>query len=240
MKILSIILTIFFGLAVNINAATLTVTKIADTNDGVCNADCSLREAIAVASAGDFVVFSSLFDSAQTIELFLTELNVNKNVTIRGKGANLLTIKGDAPNGQRVFNIPAGFIVTLSGMTIRDGSTNFAFGGGISNSGNLTVSACHITANSAAQGGGISNAGTINIINSTISNNTAVDASAGGGIENFGTLTMTNSTISGNTANGGNFCAGGISNNFGSPALITNSTITGNSANVGVSSAGGV
>lgn len=239
-KFLSIILAFFFGLAVNISAATHTVTKIVDTNDGVCNADCSLREAISAAGSGDLIVFSSLFDSAQTIELFLDELNVNKNVTIRGKGANLLTIKGDAPNGQRVFNIPATFTVTLSGMTIREGSKNFGFGGGISNSGNLTVSACHITANSAGHGGGISNGGTINIVNSTISNNIAVDTSAGGGIDNFGTLTMTNSTVSGNTANAGNFCAGGILNDFNSPALITNSTITGNSATVGVSSAGGV
>ena len=32
-------------------AATFTVTKIADTNDGVCGADCSLREAIGAANA---------------------------------------------------------------------------------------------------------------------------------------------------------------------------------------------
>src|SRR5262245_17974033 len=31
--------------------ATFTVTKIADTNDGTCNADCSLREAINAANA---------------------------------------------------------------------------------------------------------------------------------------------------------------------------------------------
>src|SRR5512143_2212057 len=32
-------------------AATFTVTKTADTNDGVCDADCSLREAISAANA---------------------------------------------------------------------------------------------------------------------------------------------------------------------------------------------
>ncbi|MDQ6787766.1 MAG: CSLREA domain-containing protein, partial [Acidobacteriota bacterium] len=36
-------------------AATLTVTKTADTNDGVCNSDCSLREAIAVAASNDTI-----------------------------------------------------------------------------------------------------------------------------------------------------------------------------------------
>lgn len=33
------------------NASVLTVTKTADTNDGVCNSDCSLREAIVAANA---------------------------------------------------------------------------------------------------------------------------------------------------------------------------------------------
>ena len=32
-------------------AATFMVTKTADTNDGACNADCSLREAITAANA---------------------------------------------------------------------------------------------------------------------------------------------------------------------------------------------
>jgi CSLREA domain-containing protein len=32
-------------------ALTLTVTKTADTNDGACDADCSLREAIVAANA---------------------------------------------------------------------------------------------------------------------------------------------------------------------------------------------
>ena len=32
-------------------AATFTVTKLADTNDGTCDADCSLRESIIAANA---------------------------------------------------------------------------------------------------------------------------------------------------------------------------------------------
>lgn len=54
-------------------AATLTVTKTADTNDGSCTADdCSLREAVTAAAAGDTIVFASpLFDSPQTITLLL-------------------------------------------------------------------------------------------------------------------------------------------------------------------------
>ena len=38
-------------LPIQVQAATFTVTKTADTNDGSCNADCSLREAIVAANA---------------------------------------------------------------------------------------------------------------------------------------------------------------------------------------------
>ncbi len=44
-----------------LHAATFTVTKTADTNDGVCNADCSLREAIGAANANgvpDLIAFN--------------------------------------------------------------------------------------------------------------------------------------------------------------------------------------
>ena len=40
-------------------AATLTVTKIADTNDNVCDTDCSLREAIFAAASGDTIEFAA-------------------------------------------------------------------------------------------------------------------------------------------------------------------------------------
>lgn len=49
---------VFFALALEADAATRSVTKFADTNDGVCDADCSLREAIAVAGAGDTITFA--------------------------------------------------------------------------------------------------------------------------------------------------------------------------------------
>lgn len=54
MKILfsKILFVVLVGFALNANAATYTVTKTADTNDGSCSAtDCSLREAIVAANA---------------------------------------------------------------------------------------------------------------------------------------------------------------------------------------------
>ena len=49
-------------LTASAEAATFTVTKTADTNDGVCDTDCSLREAIAVANgtaANDIIEFNA-------------------------------------------------------------------------------------------------------------------------------------------------------------------------------------
>ena len=65
------------------NASTLTVTKTADTNDDACDADCSLREAIAAANAAatdDVIEFDGIvFGTAQTITLSGTQLVINNN-----------------------------------------------------------------------------------------------------------------------------------------------------------------
>ena len=60
-------------------AATLSVSKTADTSDGTCDADCSLREAITAAIAGDTITFAI----AGTITLGGTQLTINKDLTIR-------------------------------------------------------------------------------------------------------------------------------------------------------------
>ena len=61
-----------------------TVTKLTDTNDGFCNADCSLREAIATAIPGDIIVFNAAL-SGQAIHIAST-LSLSKNLTIDGSG----------------------------------------------------------------------------------------------------------------------------------------------------------
>jgi CSLREA domain-containing protein len=52
---------LFLAVATSAKATTYTVTKTADTNDGTCNADCSLREAVAAAngnSGNDTIEFA--------------------------------------------------------------------------------------------------------------------------------------------------------------------------------------
>lgn len=246
--------TIFFGfglilclltcgaLETNVRAATLTVTKTADTNDGVCNADCSLREAIAVSASGDTIDFSTLFDTPQIININ-GQLVISKTLTVTGKGANLLTVRNAAASStSRVFNLSAGTI-NLSGMTITGGNVNGSSGGGITSgsSANTTLTNVHVTGNTADFVGGILvSSGTLNVVNSTVSNNTSNNGgSAGGGIDSSGTLNVTNSTISGNRAPITNNNAGGILVLSGN-TTITNSTITDNEAAGGAMSASGV
>ena len=54
--------------------------------------------------------------------------------------------------------------------------------------------------NGVADGGGIYNTGTLTVQNSTLSGNTTGGNGSGGGIYNTGTLTVQNSTLSGNTS----------------------------------------
>lgn len=215
-------------------AATVTVTNAAGAGAG------SLRQAVINAASGDTIVFAApLFDTPQTIE-FISSIIIEKNLTIMGRAANLLTIRVRAADSPVFFinSFENCCAVTLSGMTITGGhttSTSDGVGGGIQNFGStLTLRSVHVAGNTAGTAGGIfNNFGTLNIINSTISNNIANrPGDAGGGIDNrSGTLTITNSTISGNIAAEGVFCGGGIlSSGNDSSVTITNSTITNNIA----------
>src|SRR5262245_10633906 len=55
---------LMFAFALPANATTFTVTKSADTSDGQCNADCSLREAIIASnsngSGADIINFANI------------------------------------------------------------------------------------------------------------------------------------------------------------------------------------
>jgi MBG domain len=212
------------------HAATITVTNNDDSGSG------SLRDAIAAANPGDTIVFDSSLNG-QTITLTSGELYVDKNLTIQGPGANLLTVSGN--NASRVFEIAGGVTATISGLTITNGYVNlrpgFAQGGGIYNAGGLTVTNSTVLSNSVSgfsgAGGGIFNTGMLNIINSTLSGNSNdADHPQGGGVYNVGTVTVINSTFSGNSVSEGlaRPSGGGIFN-VGTVTVI-NSTFWGNSA----------
>jgi hypothetical protein len=197
-----------------------TVTNLNDAGPG------SLRDAIASTPPGGTVDFDAAL--AGTIDLTTGDLAITNDLTITGPGADALTVSGN--HASRVFDIAAGFTVDISGLTVGDGATN-ADGGGILNSGILTVTNCTVSGNSAADGGGIDNHfGTLMVTNTTLSSNSA--QYWGGGIYNVqGTVTVADSTLTGNSANSD---GGGILNDSpGGMLTVTSSTLSDNSANFG-------
>ena len=196
------------------------VTKLDDTNDGTCDADCSLREAIDDAASGDEIRFGV----TGTITLTAT-LQISKNLTITGPGAASLTVSG--ADAYRVFNV-GNVTASLSGLTIADGSTATGSGGGISKgAGTLTLTDCVVSGNQATgSGGGIHNGtGTLTITDCVVSGNQA--PGAGGIVSYGGVVSITESEISGNAATTGN---GGGMYAYGTTLTLDRSTISGNTA----------
>lgn len=238
-----------FCLAQTAVAATYTVTKTADTNDGACDADCSLREAIAAANASaenDMISFSiNVFSTPQTIVLTGNDLIITNNgsLTIIGRGANFLTISGN--NASRVFTNNTGATTAISFLRVTGGNgvsnVQSGEGGGIHNEGgNLTLTGLVIAGNSAGRnGGGVGNKGTLTLRETTISDNTAVGSGDvatgnGGGMANLsgGTVNIINSTFSRNITGSSAFNDGGGLYNSGI-ANIANSTFSDNNAKRG-------
>ena len=229
------------------------VNTTADSDDGVCEAEsCSLREAIAVAGSGGAMI------PAGTYTLTLGQLTIDGSTSLIGAGVDSTIIQAATEPGvatHRVLNIERGE-VNINDLTIRYGHEASEDGGGIINSGTLTLTNVSVIDNTVGglfAGGGINNNGRLTLINSTVGGNTAnTDA----GITNSGTLELFESTITGNSAVGrgggvGNFAsmvveASVISGNsagsdgggiyYGassSAAIIINSTISGNTASAG-------
>ncbi len=227
----------------------LLVTTLVDELD-FTNSAVSLREAIALANDQvdhDNIRFApSLFSSsAAKLLLRLGELTVTTPLTIIGPGADRLTIDADngidqfpgSQDGFRLFNIDDGddtqqIDVLFAGLTLSGGdvaaSDQFGRGGAIRNAENLTLDAIVVADNFALDGGGISNPspGNLNVVNSTISGNRAVNTDDGGGLGGgiFSTagavVNIANSTLSRNRAAIG----GGAIHSTGQLSL-TNSTL---------------
>lgn len=86
-----ILATLFFFLPDALGATRL-VTKTADTNDDICDGDCSLREAIAVAQPGDLIQF---VDGGIGIQQLESKILINKNnITIDGGRDHTVILRG--------------------------------------------------------------------------------------------------------------------------------------------------
>ncbi|MEY2495664.1 MAG: hypothetical protein QOJ45_2156 [Verrucomicrobiota bacterium] len=235
-------------------ASTLVVSCYTDpvVTNNANSGPGSLRQAIADACVGGTIIF----DDSQVVSpitLTTAELLINKNLTITGPGANVLTVMRSAAGGTpnfRIFEIAVNTNVAISGLTISNGAAlgngNAGQGGGILNSGTLAVDGLVVSGNQAGDttnpglGAGLASvSGTLTVTNSTISGN--IVTGNGGGIGNIATTKIINSTISNNRAT---FFGGGVMNgNPGSTLSVTNSTITNNrcdSNNAGFNTGGGI
>jgi hypothetical protein len=220
----------------DLRAANITVTTTDDSRAG------SLREALANVADGDTIDFAV----TGTILLTSGELLVTNSVDIAGPGATDVAVNGSGAS--RVFRIGPGIVVAISGLTITNGATSGAFpgdrGGGILvERSSLTVSNCAVSGNSASQDGGglynnaFSGTATLQIVNSTVSGNSALNGN-GGGIASNGELGsamlwIANSTIVDNSA--GNLGGGVLNQGDSGRAIlqIDSTSLTGNTAQGG-------
>ncbi|HEV7645178.1 MAG TPA: choice-of-anchor Q domain-containing protein [Pyrinomonadaceae bacterium] len=238
----SLFLSVFF--AGGVWGAVFTVTKTADTNDGVCDADCSLREAVEGATgliADNMILFSpGLNGSTITVAAPPLRLFGSKSIRIEGPGADLLTISG---GNTTIIFLVAGkepFDLRFAGMTLTAGRGGSPELGGAAidaiSSANIEIDRMYFTGNvvpSPGFGGAVflGGGGNHRVSNSTFSANTSASCGALAVLGSPDTV-IVNSTFSGNTAtvgDGGAICLSVA----GSAATLRNLTITGNNARNG-------
>ena len=193
--------------------SVITVTTLADS----AGSGTTLRQAIDYVNnidpqGGVTITFAAGLQG--TLDLTQGSLPlITGDLAIVGPGANLLTI--DAQGNSRILSIASGADVTISGLTLADGSA--AQGGGILNSGGtLTMSDCTVSGNTAGGGspgigGGIFNgyaggyfsgiiSGTLTLVGCTLSGNSAIGSGGALWNDSFCNLTMIDCTVSGNGA----------------------------------------
>jgi hypothetical protein len=208
---------------------SLTVTRAAGNS-----AIGSLGYAIAAANAnpGSTIIFGPGVTGTMSLTAALPA--ITSAVTINGPGAANLAIDGASLYRVLTIDAPLGTVVTISGLTIQDGSdqADGLGGAGIEvESGTLDLTNCTVTGNATTgfqgHGGGIESYDTINLTGCNVSNNAATGFfAAGGGIYNDGMAVITSSTISGNSAYYAD--AGGMVNYLS--ATLTGCTISNNAA----------
>ena len=182
--IITTVLLVFLIGTMSSQAATRVVDRLDDdptktSCTGTVN-DCSLRGAITGALPGDVITFG-LSGTAQ----ILTELLINKNITITGNGETLTIIEPEAGvSDLRIFHVSPGVTAVIENLTAQKGAVEYENGAGILNEGTLTFNQV------------------------TVSECTVTGAYSGGGLYHNGTLlTLNDCSITGNEANGG----GGLS-----------------------------
>jgi len=216
-------------------AGQLVVNLSNDAGDGVCDATCTLRDAINGANGNPEFVNSISFAASVSHIILNNEIVIGSlsDLRINGPGADLLTIDG-GPGTNRIFSSTAKLTIRNLKLTGGNGTgvDTSGHGGairvGFSEVSSLTLDRVSVTGNSAIGGGGINVSNSpLHITNSSISGNSAESC---GGLElnrsdRFG---ISNTTISGNNATVGP--GGGLCGLLSSIGALRNVTITANTA----------
>jgi fibronectin-binding autotransporter adhesin len=203
---------------------SIKVTKTTDTSDGICNEDCSLREALAAATPGYQVVFDRSL-AGQTLTL-TSNLVIDKDIRIDGSGFSpqVLISGGNVAH----IEIEAWTNVAISDLTIANGYSSIG-GGAIRSIGFLTITNSTLRNNYSSDNcGAIESYASLTLRNTTLYQNQAVRHGGAVCIASYiYDSIIVNSTITQNQAG----TEGGAIYVYGTGVgTIHNSTIAGNAA----------
>ena len=191
------------------DAATLTV----------CAHGCEytqIQPAVDAAAAGDTITVGAGTYAGGVV--------IGTSLTLSGAGPATTTISGGGP----VVTVTAPS-VTISGFSVVDGqATSTQGGGGILNTGSLTIKNVRIAGNTSEYfGGGVANYGTLTLRNDTLLANTSQSFGGGGIFNDAGAVSVVGGTVQANSAPGS--LGGGLYNSYGT-ATVSDSTFTANTA----------
>ncbi len=188
---------------------------------------CDIADALAVAVSGDTIRIAP--------GTYVENLSLATDLTLIGTAGQAVTVVDGGASGSVVVVEPNA-VVTLEGLTLRNGLANE--GGGVLVRGTATLRNSTITGNEATGyegGGGLANSynsGPIVLEGCTVSNNVASFAFGGNGAgisAVYGaSLRLTNCTVSGNTSTSTFGAYGGGIFTYKTPLFVTASTISGN------------
>lgn len=229
--------------ALSVQATVYTVTKIADTLDGSCDHDCSLREAITAANAfedesgADVVVIpAGIYRLARTgageDAAASGDLDLTDRMILVGAGAGSTVL--DGIGFDRVLDAHAS--AEIYGVTIRNGRVDGDGGGLLVRPGvasqPVVVHRSIVAANQAqsgGDGGGIAALGFLEVRASAIVGNHADGDGGGVAAGDQGSFSLINVTVSGNLADGS---GGGLAVRPDRAGIVSGSTVVLNQAHV--------
>lgn len=116
-------------------AATRTVNQIGDSGDGVCDATCTLRDAVDASQTDDRILFDLALPAPIVIELTGTPLQIDVPMRITATDGMPTTIRRTGGSG-RLLNVVTGGDARIIGIGFENGTAPFsigqpAFGGAI-------------------------------------------------------------------------------------------------------------